>query len=49
MSQLAQKSEYFGFLPDLGWEIKLVHPLYSFHWLQGHKKHIYSTLNLDST
>ena len=28
MSQLAQKSEYFGFLPDLGWEIKLVqvHP-----------------------
>ena len=31
MSQLAQKSEYFGFLPDLGWEVKLVHPFYSFH------------------
>ena len=31
MSQLTQKSEYFGFLPDLGWEVKLVHPFYSFH------------------
>ena len=31
MSQLAQKSDYFGFLPDLGWEVKLVHPFYSFH------------------
>ena len=49
MSQLAQKSEYFGFLPDLGWEVKLVHPFYSFHWLRGHKKHINSTLNHDST
>ena len=26
MSQLTQKSEYFSFLPDLGWEVKLVHP-----------------------
>ena len=49
MSQLTQKSEYFGFLPDLGWEVKLVHPFYSFHWLRGHKKHINSTLNHDST
>ena len=49
MSQFAQKSEYFGFLPDLGWKIKLVHPFYSSHWLQRHKKHIYSTLNHDST
>ena len=49
MSQLTQKSKYFGFLPDLGWEVKLVHPFYSFHWLRGHKKHINSTLNHDST
>ena len=50
MSQLAQKSDYFlFFLPDLGWEIELVHPFYSFHLLRGHKKHINSTLNHDST
>ena len=24
--KMAQKSDYFGFLPDLGWKIKLVHP-----------------------
>ena len=30
MSQLAQKGEYFGFLPDLGWEVKLVYPFDSF-------------------
>ena len=43
MSQLAQKSKYFGFLPDLGWEVKLVHPFYSLHWLQGYKKPINNT------
>ena len=36
-------------LPDLGWEIKLIHPFYSFHWPQLHKKHKNSTLNHKST
>ena len=40
LCKLAQKSEYFGFLPDLGWDIKPVLTFYSFHWLQGHKKSI---------
>ena len=46
---IGTKKEYLSCLPDLGWEIKLVHPFYSFHWLQGHKKYIFSILNHDST
>ena len=46
---MAQKKEYFGFLPAFGWEVKLVHTFYAFYWLQGHKKRIESTLNHDST
>ena len=46
---IGSKKWLFCFLPDLGWEIKLVHPFYSFHWLQGHKKYIFSILNHAST
>ena len=49
MSQLAKKVDILFFYLDLGWEVKLVHPFYSFHWLRGHKKHLNNTLNHDST
>ena len=37
------------FLPDFGWENKLVHLFYSLYCLKGHKKRIYSIWNHDST
>ena len=41
--KLTRKFEYFDFLPDEGWTIKLVKPYNIFYWLWGDKNIIYST------